>query len=238
MPQFALAACRRHSFGGSKGALYRETLQATGFHVGRVVIATAEFAPMPPLHLPGYPGGFTPTAIGMRFQGMTESIGPMWPNTKPKNQTLGTGPNRLPPVGPAPQIKERVGRTTPFSSSAMSSGRLFLDRVGRHQSPSPLHRQCQHSLIDRSGGTNYHQTVSSVLTRCLTFRDKRKLGKLILFDPLGSIRTTPLSINSNGAVTGDANASGSLETALSELTRLTAIRCCLDNCAASLPVED
>ena len=38
------------------------------------------------------------------------------------------------------QVEERVGRTTLFSSSAMSSGRLFLDRVGRHQSPSPLHR--------------------------------------------------------------------------------------------------
>ena len=132
MPQFALAACRRHSFGGSKGALYRETLQATGFHVGRVVIATAEFAPMPPLHLPGYPGGFTPTAIGMRFQGMTESIGPMWPNTKPKNQTLGT--YRLPLVGPRRGKRTRRENRALSSSSAMSSGRLFLDRVGRHQS--------------------------------------------------------------------------------------------------------
>ena len=51
-----------------KGALYRETLQATGCYVGRIVIATAEFTPMPPLHVPGYPGGLTPTAIGMRFR--------------------------------------------------------------------------------------------------------------------------------------------------------------------------
>jgi hypothetical protein len=44
-----------------------------------------------------------------------------------------------PPVGrPRAQAKERAGRIAPFSSSAMSSGRLFLDRVGRHQSPSPL----------------------------------------------------------------------------------------------------
>ena len=50
MSQFVIAALRRRSFGGSKGALYRETLQATGFHMGRVVIATAEFAPMPPLY--------------------------------------------------------------------------------------------------------------------------------------------------------------------------------------------
>ena len=41
------------------------------------------------------------------------------------------------------RAKERAGRSTLFSSSAMSSDRLFLDRVGRHQSPSPLHRHTQ-----------------------------------------------------------------------------------------------
>ena len=34
----------------------------------------------------------------MRFQGMAESIGPMWPERKPNP---GSGPNRLPMVGPA-----------------------------------------------------------------------------------------------------------------------------------------
>jgi hypothetical protein len=67
MSQFDIATCRQRSLGGSKGALYRETLQATGFYVGRVVIATAEFAPMPP-SVPGYPGGSFPTAVGMRFR--------------------------------------------------------------------------------------------------------------------------------------------------------------------------
>jgi hypothetical protein len=62
MSPFAKAAYRRRSFGGSKGALYRETLQAAGFYLGRVVLAKAEFAPMPPFHLPGDPGGFIPTA--------------------------------------------------------------------------------------------------------------------------------------------------------------------------------
>ena len=58
--------------------------------------------------------------------------------TKPR---VGTMP---PPAGrPRAQGKERVGRTTLFSSSAMSSGRLFLDRVARQQSPSPLHRHPQ-----------------------------------------------------------------------------------------------
>ena len=64
----------------------------------------------------------------------------------------------LPPVGPAPLVKERVGRSTLFSSSAMSSGQLFLDRVGCHQSPSPLRRPDQIKLIARSEGTIYHRT--------------------------------------------------------------------------------
>jgi len=59
-------------------------------------------------------------------------------------KTKPWGGNQLPPAGwPRAQGKERAGRITPFSSSAMSSGRLFLDRVGRHQSPSPLHRHEQ-----------------------------------------------------------------------------------------------
>jgi hypothetical protein len=93
MSQFAIVACQQRSSRGSKGALYRETLQATGFYVGRVVIATAEFAPMPP-SVPGYPGGSTPTAIGMRFGGIAESINPMWALTK--NQTRAG--HRLPPM--------------------------------------------------------------------------------------------------------------------------------------------
>src|SRR5215813_5853063 len=60
----------------------------------------------------------------------------------------------------------------------MSSGRLFLDRVGRHQSPSPLHRRDQNKSIARSEETIYHRAVSSVLTGCLTFRDKRNLSSL------------------------------------------------------------
>jgi hypothetical protein len=157
-----------------KGALYRETLQATGCYVGRIVIATAEFAPMPPLPLPGYPGGLIPTAIGMRLRrhdGIYRSDVVQTPNPG-----YGIQP---PPAGrPRAQVKERVGRTTLFSSSAMSSGRLFLDRVGRHQSPSPLHRRDQNKLFARFEGTIYHQTVTSVLTGCLILRDKRKLDFL------------------------------------------------------------
>jgi hypothetical protein len=61
-----------------------------------------------------------------------------------------------PPVGrPRSQVIGRDGRCTPCPSFAMSSGRLFLDRVGRHQSPSPLRRQPQinmHSAEPRAKG--------------------------------------------------------------------------------------
>jgi hypothetical protein len=68
------------------------------------------------------------------------------------------------PVGrPRAQVKERAGRSTPFSSFAMSSGRLFLDRVGRRQSPSPLHRRDQNNLVARADRTTYHRTVNQCL---------------------------------------------------------------------------
>jgi hypothetical protein len=69
-----------------------------------------------------------------------------------------------PPAGrPRAQVKERVGRTTPFSSSAMSSGRLFLDRVARQQSPSPLHRQPQHNT--HSSGDQAKGDISTLPAR-------------------------------------------------------------------------
>ena len=169
MPQFAIAAWRRRSFGGSKGALYRETLQATGFHVGRVVIATAEFAPMPP-PVPGYPGGSIPTAIGMRFRrhdGIYQSDVGFFKDPNPSRT--------LPPASVRTRARERAGRIALSLIVLMSSGRLFLDRVARQQSPSPLHRRDQNNLIARSEGTNYHRTVSSVLTICVRSGGKRSL---------------------------------------------------------------
>jgi len=59
------------------------------------------------------------------------------------NQILGREPSRLPPVGPGPRQKNASGGTRSYSSSAMSSGRLFLDRVARQHCPSPLHRHTQ-----------------------------------------------------------------------------------------------
>jgi hypothetical protein len=41
---------------------------------------------------------------------------------------------------------EQAGKHMLFPSSAMSSGRLFLDRDARQQCPSPLHRRLQNKL--------------------------------------------------------------------------------------------
>ena len=79
-----------------------------------------------------------------------------------------------PPVGrPRCQAIARDGRSTPCPSSAMSSGRLFLDRGGRHQSPSPLRRHPQNNSLVFRRARNYHRTAGSVLTVCVSRGDKR-----------------------------------------------------------------
>ena len=162
MHRSAMIRRRGRRGGGGKGAHHRETLQTTGFYTGRVVIVPREFAP-----IPHAPAGFSiPMAIRMRFlrhDGIYRSDVVQTTKTKPWGETVP------PPVGrPRAQVKERVGRTTLFSSSAMSSGRLFLDRVARQHCPSPLRRHGQDNLIARFEGTNYHRTVSSVLTVCVS----------------------------------------------------------------------
>ena len=151
--------------GEEKGAHNRETLQTTG-RTTRIVIVPREFAPIP--HAPA--GLRIPMAIRMRFlrHGGIYRSDVVQVKTKPWG---GTVP---PPDGrPRAQVKERVGRTTLFSSSSMSSGRLFLDRVARQHCPSPLRRHGQNNLIARSEGTNYHRTVSSVLTVCVSSGGRR-----------------------------------------------------------------
>jgi hypothetical protein len=73
---------------------------------------------------------------GMRFCRHPESIAPI------ERCNLGVG-CRLPLVGSQAPVQERDGRCALGSSSATSSGRLFLDRVARQHGPSPLHRQQQ-----------------------------------------------------------------------------------------------
>jgi hypothetical protein len=61
-----------------------------------------------------------------------------------------------------------AGKIMPSPSVAMSSGRLFLDRDARQQSPSLLHRHAQCKTIAASNQSNYHRTVTSLLTSCLS----------------------------------------------------------------------
>lgn len=71
--------------------------------------------------------------------------------------------------GPSQAIKH-AGKIMLCPSFAMSSGRLFLDRVARQQGPSPLDRRSHHKTIATAKKTNYHQTVISLLTGCLSPR--------------------------------------------------------------------
>jgi hypothetical protein len=89
-----------------------------------------------------------------RFSGMAESIGPIW--SQDQNHANLGAECRLPLVGPRAPVQGRDGRTAPYPSSTMSSGRLFLDRVARQHCPSPLHRQLDHKMLDRTEGRNYH----------------------------------------------------------------------------------
>ena len=91
-------------------------------------------------------------APGMRFSrhgGIYQSdVAELQPNP-------GAEAFRLPPVGPESQVQERAGRNTLSLIVPMSSGRLSLDRVGRHQSPSPFRQHEQintHSAEPRPKG--------------------------------------------------------------------------------------
>ena len=110
-----------------------------------------------------------------------------------------------PPVGrPRCRAIARDGRSTPCPSSAMSSGRLFLDRGGRHQSPSPLRRHPQNNSLAFRRARNYHRTAGSVLTVCVSRGDKRNMsshgsamtaGSTVLLDssPLREVGASPRS---------------------------------------------
>src|ERR1700737_3443964 len=72
-----------------------------------------------------------------------------------------------PPVGRrrGPAIG-RDGRGTPCPSSLMSFDRLFLDRVARQQSPSPLHRQPQLKPLPCWMNIDFHRTAITPFTLC------------------------------------------------------------------------
>jgi hypothetical protein len=66
--------------------------------------------------------------------------GPMWSK---QNQTPGRDRTASRWSAPSPGRRTRREDHALAHRPQMSSGRLFLDQVGRHQSPSPLHRHAQ-----------------------------------------------------------------------------------------------
>ena len=87
----------------------------------------------------------------MRFFRQAESFwSDVVSNSKPKtNPKPKPGARPIPPpVGrPRAPVKEtRREDHAPSHRPQMSSDRLFLDQVGRHQSPSPLHRHTQNNM--------------------------------------------------------------------------------------------
>jgi hypothetical protein len=66
--------------------------------------------------------------------------------SKTKNQTLGWGRAASRWSAPSPGSRTCREDHAPSHRPQMSSDRLFLDRVGRHQSPSPLHRHTQFNM--------------------------------------------------------------------------------------------
>ena len=68
-----------------------------------------------------------------------------------QNQTLARDPTASRRSAPSQGQRTRREDRAPSHRPQMSSGRLFLDRVGRHQSPSPLHRQPEHNTHSPGG---------------------------------------------------------------------------------------
>jgi len=86
------------------------------------------------------------------FSGMPESIGPMWAENQNQNPlNLGAGAaSRWSAPSPSQGRDGRNYAPCSLASSAMSSGRLFLDRVARQHCPSPLHRHPETTMHARS----------------------------------------------------------------------------------------
>src|SRR5436305_1376726 len=79
------------------------------------------------------------------------------------------GPLSRFPVGPVPGYRaSRKEHALPIVRDEFRPA--IPRRVARQHCPPPLHRHCQNNPYPLSGGNDYHRTVSSVLTVCLTKR--------------------------------------------------------------------
>jgi hypothetical protein len=85
-----------------------------------------------------------PELPGCVFKAWRNLSGPMW--LQDRHQTPGRGrtASRWPALSPGRRTRREDH--APAHRPQMSSDRLFLDRVGRHQSPSPLYRHPQFNM--------------------------------------------------------------------------------------------
>jgi hypothetical protein len=100
-------------------------------------------------------------ALRMRFSGMTESIG------RCVITSFKPGPEYRIPVGSGPGYRTRRKETR--STHRRDEFRPAIpQRVARQQCPPLLHRHHQIKTIAAPKGINYHRTVTSLLTVCLS----------------------------------------------------------------------
>jgi len=78
------------------------------------------------------------------FKAWQNLSGPMW--FQSQNQTLAWDRAAFRWSAPSPGSRTCRKDHAPSHRPQMSSGRLFLDRVARQQSPSPLHRHSQNNM--------------------------------------------------------------------------------------------
>jgi hypothetical protein len=85
----------------------------------------------------------------------------------------------------------------------MSSGRLFLDRVARQQSPSPLHRQIEHNmrLIDAWGKDDISTLPGRRHFYFALTSDRKILTSRSRFDNLLNGRSTYRAVGGGGMET-------------------------------------
>jgi hypothetical protein len=88
--------------------------------------------------------------------------GPMWLKSQKQkpNQTLGWDRAAFRRSAPSPGSRTCRKGHAPSHRPQMSSGRLFLERVARQQSPSPLHRHSQN--ITRSATAWVKEDISTL----------------------------------------------------------------------------
>jgi hypothetical protein len=120
--------------------------------VSRVISLSSKRACDDPFSATRFPQLLIPGARYTFSQAWRNLSGPMgFQNQKPlQNQLLGRDHTASRRSAPSPGQRTRREDHALSHRPQMSSGRLFLDRVARQQSPSPLHRQPEHNTHSSS----------------------------------------------------------------------------------------